>query len=164
MEEQKEQNCQRTILLNDQNDQIKIYQQALVRIDQQNFQNNTANNNNNNFDIKFKNEQLFKHMPILIAGTAVALFAPAIVQNCVAIACIGSVAYLIYDKQINNQQQRVQTLQDWEKLFGLDSFQELNDEPYTQQGLDAVFKQMNIFWNPNKKIQNKKNKQLSNVY
>ncbi|KAL4483669.1 hypothetical protein ABPG72_006735 [Tetrahymena utriculariae] len=164
MEEQKEQNFYRTILLNDQNDEIKNHQQALVIMDQQNSQKNIANNNNKSGSVLLIEQivKCFFIMSLFGAGAFVFYKTPIYFSTLEAIT---------FGVSKFQEQKRVETLQDWEKMFGLDSFQEVNDQSYTQEDLDAVFKQMKIFWNPNKKnteqkkqIVFKRLKQLEKAY
>ncbi|KAL4462036.1 hypothetical protein ABPG74_000881 [Tetrahymena malaccensis] len=105
--------------------------------------------NNNQHKEQTTYEKISPYIKLLIAGIIV-IKCPPLVQNSALILGTG---YCIKNEIIDQylEQERAQTLQDWERQFGLDNFQEVNGESYTQEDLDCVFKQMNIYWNPNKK-------------
>ncbi|KAL4462042.1 hypothetical protein ABPG74_000887 [Tetrahymena malaccensis] len=131
--------------------EIQICQQSLVKKESQNIQNDVEIINYQQKLQQLNETTLF--LQNLTIGSACLLSLYLIPPNLTIQAFgLGILAYTCYlGHQINQNQQRVENVQDWERLFGLEKFEEENGQSYTQEDLDCVFKQMKIFWNPNKK-------------
>ncbi|KAL4462038.1 hypothetical protein ABPG74_000883 [Tetrahymena malaccensis] len=151
MEEQNNQYHQNSEMINYQNQEIEIHQRAMVIVEQQNKLSNTEDLNNNKYDKQQQTNQRQRWIQLLLVCPKAILLQ----LNCdklarTAATILGADNYIVNQK-LFQKQQKAETLQDWERLFGLDDFQEINGQSYTQEDLNCAFKQMNIFWNPNKK-------------
>ncbi|KAL4462033.1 hypothetical protein ABPG74_000878 [Tetrahymena malaccensis] len=62
-----------------------------------------------------------------------------------------SLIILLINRFRNSKQLSSETIQDWERQFGLENFKEVCNYDYTKEDLDSVYKQKKIFWNPDKK-------------
>ncbi|KAL4463024.1 hypothetical protein ABPG72_022231 [Tetrahymena utriculariae] len=73
-------------------------------------------------------------------------------EGYIGVMCLGCDYYgQFWNTQYGSSGYQDETIQDWERLFGLEYFKEINNEPYTKEDLDCVYKQKKIFWNPDKK-------------
>ncbi|KAL4483671.1 hypothetical protein ABPG72_006737 [Tetrahymena utriculariae] len=129
----------------------------IIRKEEQNTQNCIININDDCLQQQKYQKNIVRYVLIIAAFIVAIIYLPkwCIAAIVISAAIFKAGCYLFWQLS-SKQQSRPDTLQDWERMFGLDNFKEINDQPYTKEDLDCVFKQKKIFWNPNKKKEDSK--------
>ncbi|KAL4462034.1 hypothetical protein ABPG74_000879 [Tetrahymena malaccensis] len=146
-------------LINHKSDSENDDRNIMLRNEQQNNSNYIININDDNQSQQIQQNYYVKYfLMITVLIFAIIYLPPWCIATITILILILEIGSCLIKKKSNWRQSRHETLEDWERMFGLDNFQEVNDIPYTKEDLDCVYKQKKIFWNPNKKNEEYKKK------